>query len=338
MDAKSILAIPTIRPERLYPNDLALAKSMRNQLVKQWHPDICKDAMASNVVEHVQKLYDAVVAKIVEGKYGKNTTRVNFTKISGGDVVFDYLVKQSFTIGTIYYNKTEVLWHILPEYRKIASRHSLLRTAISNLPNKNYKTLDLLTQTIPASQIQSVENGFILTALKSREYLLLENLVDRFSPEHVGWALNRIYEQLTLFHDSGIYVGDISPYNVWLCPASHRMLMLNGFWFGGADGLNQEMVPTYALKLLPIDIIKTNPKLLDQHLVKRLGRLLLGDASGMGLKMNGKVPKPMTTFLTSDPLNGVSQDHLAWKKVLQTCFGDPKFIEMNVDIEQIYGD
>lgn len=339
MNAKEILAIPLNKPERLYSNNLEEAKLLRNQLAKQWHPDLCKESQAAQVLDCIQKLYDAVVIKINNKSYGKNFEELHLETLAKWRIHFYYYKKHTFPLGTIYYNRNEILWHLTSPHKDLNSIHSIIQNTFDHLPKPDYKTTLVINQNLPTCPLIELNNGHVALATKFKEYLLLKDVIGYFDrPEHVGWALNRVYENLIALHTQNIYIGDLSPTNLWVDPFAHKIIMINGFWFGGATGMKHDILPKYCLDLLPKETIKTNPKLLDQYLVKRLGRLLLGDVTGMSFKMGSKVPKQITKFLTSDPLKTVSDDYLEWKKVLQNCFGDPKFIEMNVDLEHIYGD
>lgn len=324
MDIKSILAIPLTKPEQLFPKDTAQAVNLRNTLLKKYHPDVCKEAQSSELINHIIKLYDSFLLKISENRYGVFDKTHTFT-ISGIPQNLYYNVAHKFPLGNIYYSPESISWVLDKQYKTFASKHSLLRTYLSQIKTA-YNFIDIYNTALPAAPAVEIGSGYIIDVYKQRTRVLLADIVAQFEVTGVAWLLNRIYAQLTAFHSVGIAIGDISETNIWVDPTSHKASFINGLWFASTPLEITKQIPKYAAGVLPSAKIKNNPKLLDLYLVKRLGRQLI----------KADTTTPMVTFLKQETSGDVEVDHANWKKVLKQCFGEPKFVVMNVDFEKLY--
>lgn len=330
------------RPEVLFPNDLKDANDKFKKLSFEWHPDRNKSPAAENVFAHISSLYDAVVKKIENGTFGfQSSLELN---IQGGKTaVVNYSIKRSTELGSVYYGRNVLTYVINSEHRGIASNFALwCRT----FPKPDFTTKEFVELRLPTLLDHfPISGGAYAVILKKPPMsVALIDIIEYFKgvllPTSVAWIVNRSYSLIEYCHGMGITHNGLSPETLFIDPTSHHGFLLGGW--GYACGIKEKMIalPPLSRRIASTTLVKE--KLgnyqLDQELVRAVGRLCLGDLSGTSLRHNKDLPVPMVDFLNGSVGVDIFHDHKEWKKVLTKCFGEPKFVEMNLDISTILKD
>jgi hypothetical protein len=115
--------------------------------------------------------------------------------------------------------------------------------------------------------------------------------------------------------------------------------LLGGWWYTVPLGNRMARVqPARTLVYAPYSILKA--KLadikIDLELVRLIGRELLGDESGVKLTHNHTIPKAMVEWLRSSSSGDAIADYARWPEILQSSFGDRRFIKLPVNSNDIY--
>ena len=67
LSAATLLAIPPTEPERLFSGDPETARQEFRALASIWHPDRCPHPEATEVFQHLGRLYEAALGKLRDG-------------------------------------------------------------------------------------------------------------------------------------------------------------------------------------------------------------------------------------------------------------------------------
>lgn len=329
MNAADILAIPLDEPGRLYPGDFDEAKKAYRKLAKQWHPDSLGGDDA--VFAHVKALHDAAERMLSTGSWvtpGLLTVRTE----TGGEYEIKYHTKRATEIGETYLAKTHVVYafnhantDLWEQAQRIVKRFKF--------PNPKLKVETELQLPSIIKSFSATDRKF-LAVKKGPEYISLRDLLDHFKgkvpPEHVAWIVNRML-------GLGVYLqnvpelvhGDVSLDTFFIEPATHRGALLGGWGFAQVAGQRVRALPARSMALG----LGAGPA---QHsamatLVRACGvELLGGKGTGSNLLADKSIPKPMLLWLRATGGKNAALEADSWAKVLNSCFGKRKFVELNL--------
>jgi hypothetical protein len=124
----------------------------------------------------------------------------------------------------------------------------------------------------------------------------------------------------------------------FISPKFHGGALLGGWWYSVPEDMKLIGVPAKVFGIMPPSSTyfeRANLRL-DLDLVRMIGRQLLGDEAGNKLANMKDVPAGITNWLKCSSSGKAINDYELWKKILDEGFGPPKFIKMNLTVEDLY--
>jgi hypothetical protein len=191
-----------------------------------------------------------------------------------------------------------------------------------------------------------VEDGRNVVVLnKTPDVFLLQDIIDfhhgKIPPKHVAWIGSSLHNIACYLKFIGYTHNGLTASNYFISPRYHSGLLLGGWWYAKKVGDKLVALPKAAIQVADPDIIKSkiaHPSL-DLAMIRQLGLNCLGDPSGINLLHSNDVPKPLINYLRSYHGDDAYKDYHHWqKKVLFPSFGERRFVEMKVEISDIFKD
>jgi hypothetical protein len=144
-------------------------------------------------------------------------------------------------------------------------------------------------------------------------------------PEHVAWVLSRLLELTAWLHQSGFVHAGLVPEALALAPDTHGLVVLSFYHLTSLGGplttISGKYRPWYP------DAVFTEKRAtpgLDLSLVQRTAIVLLGDASGHGVRLRGTVDERLLTFLLS-PQHDAFEAFDTYRQLLRQLYPVPVF-------------
>lgn len=118
--------------------------------------------------------------------------------------------------------------------------------------------------------------------------------------EHVRWILNRLLEFCAYMERNGLVHGGLTVESALIEPNSHGLNVIT-FYHTTPIGAKLKTVSAKYKRFYPAKtfVDKKATTAIDIALVKGMACTLLGDSSGRGVKLKGKVSKPLMNFILS---------------------------------------
>lgn len=337
LSAAEILATPASEPERVFTRD-GYVKEHR-ALAKQWHPDVSKHPDADKLFAHINALKDAAKQKDADGSWMVPGV-IEIKLRSGSTARLKYKRKIDFELGTMFYSANTVAFLIKPEFKDIARDGADMLTRLSF---RDQRMADEMTKYLPDfSEIRNTDgDGLFYLAKKTPDVFLLEDvrraLGGKIDPKHVAWIMSGIYNIACYLEYANLTHNGMTSETFFVSPKFHSTLLLGGWWYVVSRGDRLAAMPDGTKRFAPADMLKTkasDPRV-DLASIKDIGRLLLGDRTGMTLLLSG-VPAPMVTFLRSPSSGSARKDYASWVSALEASFGPRRFTEMKIAENDIY--
>jgi len=340
LSADQILAIPESSPERVFTQ--ADLKLQLRRLSRKWHPDRSAFDTTGKVVAHINKLY-AAAEKLLDSGTWKGAAEMRFTNSKGKTFRFAYRTMHEIEVGKMYVAKGLLMFVVDKKYE------DLFDNGIKRIKGIKYpaKLKDEFERYFPKIKFKdkATDIGLVLILEKPEGAVLLQDLIDympdkKIDPKHVAWITSSLYNIATFLDHTGVCHNAIIPTAVFIDPANHAAFLLGGWWYATKAGEKLKAVPAALLKSLPKEVFdtKTASTMYDRKAVKGVAIACLGDPSmiGMNLLMRTDVPKPMTAWVRAPSGPNAIEEYDGWYQALKKSFGKRKFIELSVDVDDIY--
>ncbi len=286
MDAAAAIAhiLASTRPGQVLPR--ATHRAEYRRLVRMLHPDVCALPGAADAVARLNT-------------YAAHLAALDAPTDDAG------------------------LLRVLPDQRlRFEGDPALLHTSAANYQR-------LLALPDPASQhfrqylptALAWEGSALLTS--ANPVVPLAGLV--LPPEHVAWVLSRLLELAAWLHQSGFVHAGLVPEALALDPVTHGLVVLSfyhlTFLGGPLTTISGKYRPWYP------DAVFTAKRAtpgLDLTLVQRTAIVLLGDASGHGVRLRGTLDERLLTFLLT-PHHDAYTAFDTYRKLLRQLYPAPVF-------------
>lgn len=147
--------------------------------------------------------------------------------------------------------------------------------------------------------------------------------------EHCRWILSRLLEFSAYLSQLGFVHGGLTIDSFLVNPKTHGIKVISYYHMKPIDGRLETVSAKYRL-MYPDSIFKTKKaeQKIDTELAKRTVCFLLGDSSGIGVKLKKTVSAPFIEFLLSTNLDSI-EAFLEWKKILKDNY-DSKFYVLDL--------
>jgi hypothetical protein len=320
------------RPEALFPNSVIDAKRIHRELGKRWHPDVCKDSQAGIVFDHVTKLYEQAMEKILGGYWG--FAGVETFSGRGKSFTVKYWRERRFELGRCLIASDEVVY-------VLDAVHVAFSKALSrSMAAFKYGTPEMKTEVLRYLPTEVTFAGQVVRIRKQPELLSLRDVLDHYGaslpPKAAAWVISSLCSLCCFLEYAGLVHGDISPDTYFIDPTGHYGALLGGWWYSAPRGATLRHLPARTFRFLPwkVRTEKRASRLIDAELLLATGREILGDIDGKHLDRT--IPVPMLAWLTTVATAGAVENYRSWGVAREKSFGPRQFTEMQLTEKMLY--
>lgn len=291
-------------------------------LLKKWHPDVCPDPIASDVVSHINALIAKARHAYANGGY-PDTLKI-------GGTLYPYIAVRPFELGELYICPRNVIWAVERQYDDLA-KHWLDIIKGYKFPSDEVKTK--ITPFIPRnSHVKAYKDRAYVIIDRPHNFIRVRDIISSkgiIDPKHVAWTLSRAYNLAGFLHYNNITHMDISVDTFFIEPATHFGALLGGWFYSGNP--SPIAAPSRSAHL-------TQQKGASVHdaQIRIMGRTMLGCNSISELRRNVDIPQAIKTWLGAPALDNIIEAERKWKDVIISAFGERKFTEYKLTISEIY--
>lgn len=334
-----MLAIDILKakePEGIFTSPEKVREEYRN-LAREWHPDRNKDKNATDVLAHINILYESALKKIDSGTWTVPGL-INFVDVKGKKYQVRYKKHHTFELGEIYYGEKALVFTVKTEFADLFHNG---RQTIKNLKYQNAAMKEEFERFFP-KVITTFETHThcVMVCEKTEDVFMLSDVKDHFDgkidPKHIAWMQTRLHNIACYLEWAKLTHNDISPMTVFVSPEHHTILLLGGWWWAAPVGAKLTALPSRTHRFTPPDILRNKQAdtRVDLTLNRIMGRDLAGDITG--LNMSPDLPVPMKNYFRFPTTGSAKADYKALDKVLHDSFGARRFVKMEVTKNDIF--
>ena len=319
-------------PYELFTNDVHKNKSIRKQLLLEFHPDSHGGEVEyREAVVRINALYEQAEEQLKEGIWIQ-PGQVILNDTSGKTQVMQYRRKDAFELGTRFVGRRSVLFLLEEEHKEFAGR---MTDSLRKIGFADDSMAIEFTKYLPKIQAMfQTMGGRIGIVVEKPQGLytaaeLLQYYDGAMDPRSVTWILSSLYNLLCFFEFNQINHNGITIQNYYISPQYHYGKLLGGWWYATGEGeklycLSEEMYE----RLSPIEQQEGRSSCqIDLEAVHAIGRTLLGEETG--------IPEPLKNWLMGPAMETAYEEYSKWNQVIQDSFGGRFFFEMGINEEKL---
>ena len=338
--AAALLAIPPTAPERLFSGDAEQARTEYRALVALWHPDRCAHTEATEVFQHLNRLYAAAVDQLRAGRW-QTPGLLRLQANDGTEFRIRYRKEHAFELGRMLIGDSIVAYVIAAEHADLFQN---ALDAIDRLPCADPRMAAEVGRYLPEI-VRHFETGEgrVLVLRKTPDRVLLRDVLDhcggRMDARHVAWIVSSLLN-LACYLDYARLAHNAILADTWfVSPERHSGALLGGWWYAVRQGERMTAAPAAALQYAPFEVTarRCGDIRTDLELIRALGRELLGDASGLRLARDKAAPQPMLDWLRLPAGDSPRHEYQTWmRQVLPDSFGERRFVKLDITVNDLY--
>lgn len=327
MTKTEILAIQ--RPEDLFPADKDGAQSVYRKMSKFWHPDL--KTGSADVFAHLTKLYRTALEKINSGRW-EGPALVQLHGLDNRIYPFQTLTSYAFPYGHAIIAEEAVVY-IFDADHSTEFGYMTQRIAPGAF---NYASADMrqeFERYLPriANNAALQDGRMMLQLHKTPDLVRLRDLVThsgKLEPTHVAWIVSSLLNLACYFTYTNIVHHDISPDTYFISPEYHSGVLLGGWYASAIRGSDIATVPKRTFEVMPFNarMMKRASTRTDLELVRLTAREII----------QGPVPEPMGSWLTSVGTGNAFDQYKQWQDVLRRTFGARRFVPFPTSAKTVY--
>ncbi len=337
LTTKDLLTIPPDQPERLFSNKDAIRGEFR-ALARRFHPD--HEGGSDVAFAHLNALHKSALDKIFRGEW-RVPGRLELKGADGVVRRVRYVKDFDVGLGRAYLGHEYVTYAIRNEHADLAESarrvtgkfdfpsHSIRREMALRLPSQRS---EFKTEELVVSVVNKTDDAVRLQDL-------LDHVGGKLDPRHVAWIISELLNLACYLEWAGLTHNEFSADSVFVCPATHEVKLLGGWWYSAPVGARMARLQRARTVMnLPRETLsrKVATVLNDLCLIRLLGRELLGDAGGSRLTSEKSIPPALATWFRLSPTATARQDYHEWQTVLTASFGARRFVKLDVHPSAIY--
>ena len=314
----------------LFSADIDKLRQEYRMFAKQFHPDINPDPLSSDTFNHINILYKRAEELLKAGTWEANNLIV-IPKYGGGKVQLRFLETFSFELGNCYVLDKHVVYEINKD------KQIYFENAVSQIKNIKYANKNMeqeFSYVVPHVEqlfTDTSENNYVVLSKNSNVFPLTRVLNfynNSLDGKHIAWIISRLINFCCYFNYLGIAHNGLSIENCFICPETHKIVLLGGWWYTKA--LNTKMIGT-SRQIFDIMSVRNKTEkissiLTDIESVKQIGRTLIKSVD---------VPDAIKNWLDAGSSNDPIAEFEKWGKALD-AYGPRKFISMPVNKSTLY--
>lgn len=334
LEAETLLEIT--EPETLYSREPKMAREEYRNLVKIWHPDRTDHPLARAVLERLLALYKEAKIKSMQGTWVEPVEKAETEKrgrkkirlVDGSIKEIFYYRRLKIELGYLYIDDNSITFEIEVAFEELVAnaRKTIYSLALGFADSEMAAEVSRYLPEIKES-FRTLNHEYLVLR-KTPDQLLLAD-AGKLEKEHVAWVLNNLYNLACFFEYAGITHNAIHTSTVFISPLRHSVMLLGGWWYSCKKGEKLAALPDSSLEIIPRTILDSGRAChsADLTLIKALGQSILEDGD-LALR-------PSLIAKTADT---ALEAYQRWKyEVLETVFGESKFVELKMDKASLYG-
>ncbi|MCP5196933.1 MAG: J domain-containing protein [Gammaproteobacteria bacterium] len=338
--AEALLAIPLTEPERLFTHDAGQARQEFRALARVWHPDRCAQARATEVFQHLSRLYEAAIHKLRDGVW-KTPGLLILRGCDGTEFRIHYRREREFELGKMFIGDQIVACLVGKEHGDLFQN---ALDMIGCLPCADPRMAREISYYLPeVIRHFEIEAHQVLILRKAPDLLLLRDVLERFAGQldarHVAWILSSLLNLACYLDYARLAHNAISIDTYFISPQRHSGALLGGWWYATKQGERMRAAPTATIQYAPFEVLACprGDQRTDLNLIRALGRELLGDITGMGLTPGSAVPWPLLDWLRLPAAGSALDDYRTWQsQILPDSFGERRFVKLDLTPQDLY--
>lgn len=311
-------------------------KAEYKQLARQWHPDISGN---NEVMSKINVLFKEGLILAESGKWKKP----NFVAVKGKDGrkrELSYLTSFNFELGVTYIGNTFLAYFIDKPNRSLYNNAinviKSLKYSSENMRKECERYMPIILDTF------ETDEHLVLVIKKTKDLLSLRHVLEYFKggieDKHSAWIISRLHNIACFLYFNSLSHNCILLDSCFISPEFHTVALLGGWWYAVPFKEKMIGVPANVYSLMPPKAKedKLGSNLTDMESIRALGREILGDRNGTKLLSMKVAPEPMINYLRSFSSQSSFSEYNSWSEVLDKSFGKRKFIELQLNADNIY--
>ena len=332
-DASSLLAVPTDRPDLVFPADREGIRHAWRRLGGAWHPDRSADPLAGRVFAHLESLHRAALERLAGGLWDDGRS-LDISTLDGSRFRFRYRSRLETDLGPCFVGDGHLA------YRLPGARHHLARRGfdrIRRLPHADRGMREATARCLPEPRRLLRTRDHVLVVLgKTPDLVALPDLQHHLGgsipPRHLAWIVSGLLHIGCYLEWAGLCHLAIAPDQCLVSPRCHTVNLAGGWWFATPSGARLDCLPARSADLAAPDVLhrRVADRRLDALLIRRSALDLLGEAAR-------EAPPPMLEYLTLPGTGSAVCDYVDWQRALHASFGERRFAELAVSPDDVHG-
>lgn len=321
-------------PGSLFGGTPEVIRKAFHKLAALWHPDICADPRAGEVMRQLIRQRDHVT----NGKSPRPAARPGriLRRKGGGETAISPLASRKVDFGEILVGSKTLTTLWSSDLADLALNEA---TTIAGFKFADTRMKTQMAASLPrylkSLALAGGEHAVILE--RNPGEILLADLIASQGPVplvHAAWICSGLMNIAAWLSWSGIGHGAIGPETILIDPGAHGVRLALGWGFATPFGKRPEALPGRTLSVLPrlaLPGISIDARV-DPELIRQTVRECLGLRGGA----TGSLPVPIANWLTFPPDASGFEDYAAWQKALVDGLGKRRFVEFPVTEAMVY--
>jgi len=305
MTAEQILAMRY--SSEIFPAGSDL-KAIYKNLIKQWHPDICKHPKASIVFQRIINLYQTAVRSVTvfdDTAYNESEHPLGLRYLYLKDIRY------------VVHDKNE---------RYIENAVSMTKFEYRSSRIKEYFEPILPKCTSDAPNAINIKRPATAYQLKS----VLDYYDGAIPHKTVAWIMSRLMNLLCFFEAHGFVHNGIEIDSCFMDYKTHRIYLLGGWFYARPAGEKLIGVPQSVYTVMPVKLksIKAAGIETDIESVKQMGRLLLG-------RQYDAAPAPVKAWLDMGASDKAISEYERWEEAIIKAYGGRRWTPLDIEEQNL---
>jgi len=230
------------------------------------------------------------------------------------------LHRYSSPVMTAYTARQSIIFRFSPEQAANAEK---LRRAVSQLDYPSADTRNLARFFPAVSGGFTLRDGSVLLVIKKSEDEYPLRQFGTLSGRHTAWLVGRMENLCCVLEYNSLVHPDFGIDTLYIDPYDHQASLYGGWW----NAVRNQTADGRRLRTTRDNLIA----------LRRTAAEVLGFRSREDVQPTADLPKPFADFLRSEPESNAYDDFARWDEVLIASYGERRFVTMDTDDSQIYG-
>lgn len=317
----------------IFKNDNGITgiKSQYKAYARKYHPDICH---RNDIMAKVNVLYEKALSLVDSGIWDEKDVLYIVDK-NNRKFKFKYRVCYPFEFGMCYVGNQTIAYVFNADAKDF---YYNMLNMIESIRYKDRKMKEYFSKVMPKLiRYDKNRDGsfYAIIDKPSNVYpmtYVLKYFNNSFTPKHTAWVMTRLCNIECFLNVTGLVHNGISIENLFVCPETHDILLLGGWWYASKIGKRMIGCSGQVYNLLPPKTKKDKlaTSTTDIECIKDVCKRILDKSNFDSYR---EIRKWYTSVSNENPFDNLDK----WDNALTRQFGKRKFIKMDVRDNLIYG-